>query len=634
MLQELRNQTQGIAFKIVVGLLIVVLAVFGFGAIDLFGSNDPDLARVNGDSLTQSQVGIQVERERRRMAAQAGESFDPASVDPVALQARVLEQMIARALIQQAADDLGVAASDDEVTQIIRANPNFGIDGKFEQERFRIVAQAMGYRPQDFVAEMRELLKLEQLQNGIASSGFSTTSDLGVYARILGQRRDLAWLSFTPDGFAARAEISDEEVQARYDENQVAYMTEESLDVAYLELRASALISDPSISVSDEDIAAAYEADRSAAPSGEERRSSHILVAVSDDRNEEAAREKIAAAAARLAAGEDFASVAKEFSDDTVSAQAGGDLGFAARGVFDPAFEEALFALPDPGALSEPVVTAFGVHLIRLDEVRAIEYPALDQVKAEIETRLRADQANQLFDERKRELDNLAFERPDDLVETGKMLGLEVQQADGITRTAGTGAFATTLVRDAVFADDVLDKGLNTPLLEPESGVALVARITTRHEPRAIPFAEVAETLKAEMIAEAASTLAEEARDAAQERLAQGEGAAEIALSYGLSWQRVEAARLGNTDVPRDVLDAAFRLDRPAGDGKSVGTVALAEGGTALITVTRVQDGSLEALTAQEREGLERIVAERTARLEFGSFYETLEEQASIRRFD
>jgi hypothetical protein len=96
----------------------------------------------------------------------------------------------------------------------------------------------------------------------------------------------------------------------------------------------------------------------------------------------------------------------------------------------------------------------------------------------------------------------------------------------------------------------------------------------------------------------------------------------------------VEAARLGNTDVPRDVLDAAFRLDRPAGDGKSVGTVALAEGGTALITVTRVQDGSLEALTAQEREGLERIVAERTARLEFGSFYETLEEQASIRRFD
>jgi peptidyl-prolyl cis-trans isomerase D len=71
------------------------------------------------------------------------------------------------------------------------------------------------------------------------------------------------------------------------------------------------------------------------------------------------------------------------------------------------------------------------VHLIRLDEVRAIEYPALDQVKAEIETRLRADQANQLFDERKRELDNLAFERPDDLVETGKMLGLEVQRERG-----------------------------------------------------------------------------------------------------------------------------------------------------------------------------------------------------------
>ncbi|MGA1371468.1 MAG: SurA N-terminal domain-containing protein [Pseudomonadales bacterium] len=634
MLQELRNQTQGVAFKIVVGMLIVVLAVFGFGAIDLFGSNDPDLARINGESLTQGQVGVQVERERRRIAAQAGDSFDPASIDPLALQARVLEQMIARALIQQAADDLGVAASDREVTEIIRNNPNFGIDGKFEQERFRIVAQAMGYRPQDFVAEMRELLKLEQLQNAIANSGFSTTEDLGVYARILGQRRDLAWLSFTPDRFAAQAGITDEDVRQRYDDNQSAYMTEESLDVEYLELSVSALASDAGISVSEDDVVAAYDADRAAAPVGEERRSSHILVSLTEERDEAAARQVIATAVARLAAGEAFAVVAKELSDDPVSAQAGGDLGFAGRGVFDPAFEDALFALTEPGALSEPVVTPFGVHLIQLEEIRETEYPALDQLRQEIEERLRTEQANQRFDERKRELDNLAFERPDDLLETAATLGLEVQTSSGITRDSGAGLFASALVREALFAADVLEKGLNSPLLEPETGVALVARVIKRHEPIAIPFDTLAEQLKSEMVTEAAAALAEEARSAAEERLRKGEAAAEIALTYGLSWQRVESARLGATDVPREVLDAAFRLDRPAADGKTVGTAPLSEGGTALITVTRVQDGSLGALTTAERQGLERIVAERVARLEFGSFYETLEEQASIRRFD
>ncbi len=634
MLQKMRNQTESLAFKIVVGILIVVLAVFGFGAIDLFSNNDPDMAEVNGEALTQGMVGVQVERERRRIAAQMGEEFDPSTLDPVQMQESVLEQMIARELMAQAARDLGLTASDSAVARTVRDNPNFAIDGRFEEGRYRMVTQALGYSPQDFLAETRELLTLEQLQSGIGRTAFSTDADLSSLARLLGQRRDLAWLSFDSEKFATQVSVSDADVETRYQENLADYQTPERLDVEYVTLRSATLVQDPSITVTEDAIVAAYETDRANAPTGEERSSRHILLTLKDDRDEQAAIKALSDVAARVAAGESFQDMAKAMSEDPGSAPSGGDLGFAGRGVFDPAFEAALFAIEQPGNLSPPTVTPFGVHLIQLEAVRAIEYPSLDAERPGIEARLRQEQADTLFDERKRELDNLAFERPDDLNSIAEELGLPREQLADITRDAGEGVFAQPEIRNALFVGDVLDKGFNTAVLEPEPGVAVVARVTNRHESAQIPLTDIAETLKTTMVNEAAQALAEDARETAETRLRAGDSVTDVALAYGLEWQRSEAARRGQAGVPPAVLDVAFRLDRPAEGAKSIGTATLESGASALVTVTRVQDGSLDALTGAERDNLRRLAEERSARVDFGGFYATLEQDANIERLD
>lgn len=634
MLQKMRNQTESLAFKVVVGILIVVLAVFGFGAIDLFSNNDPDMAEVNGEALTQSMVGVQVERERRRIAAQMGEAFDPATLDPVQMQESVLEQMIARELMAQAARDLGLTASDEAVARTIRNNPNFAIDGRFEEGRYRMVTQALGYTPQDFLAETRELLTLEQLQSGIGRTAFSTEADLASLARLLGQRRDLAWLAFDRDKFSTQVTVSDADVETRYQENLVDYQTPERLDVEFVTLRSAALAEDPSISVTEDAIIAAYETERANAPTGEERSSRHILLTLKDDRDEQAAIKTLTDVANRVAAGESFQDIAKTLSEDPGSAPTGGELGFAGRGVFDPAFETALFAIEEPGKLSPPTVTPFGVHLIQLDAVRAVEYPPLEAERADIEARLRQEQADTLFDERKRELDNLAFERPDDLASIAETLELTREELAGITREAGPDLFAQPEIRDALFAGDVLDKGFNTAVLEPEPGIAIVARVTKRHEPTQIPLAEIAEALKATLVNEAAQGLADEALAAAEARLRDGDRVTDVALAYGLEWQRSEAARRGQNGIPAAVLESAFRLDRPAEGAKSIGTATLEDGASALVTVTRVQDGSLDALTGAERDNLRRLAEERSARVDFGGFYATLEQDADIERLN
>jgi peptidyl-prolyl cis-trans isomerase D len=634
MLEKMRAQSQSFAFKVLLGILVFVLAVFGFGAFNLFSTGDPDLARVDGESITQGMVAVQAERERRRLAAQFGEQFDPGMIDPVRLQSAVLEQMITRTLLRQAADDLGLGASDTSVAATIRRNPNFQVDGKFEQGRYRLVAQGLGYSPQDFLDETREMLALEQLQSGIADSTLVTDQDLRDYARLLGQRRDLAYLPFPVDRFAEQVKVTDEEIAERYEENKAEYVTEEAVDLDVVELKVDDLLDDPSIEVTEDAIRQAYETDRAAAPAGEERRSRHILLTVNDQRDAAATEAEIKSLRARIEAGESFADVAKAASEDPGSAPQGGELGFAGRGVFDPAFEEALFALGAPGALSEPVKSEFGYHLIQLEEVRQVEYPAFELARTEIEQRLRREQAEALFAERVREIDNLAFEQPGSLDGVTTELGLAARQVAGVTRNQGPDLFAAEALRKAAFADEVLEKGFNSAAIEYEPGHVVVLRVAERHPSEQIPLEKVSDRLRDQLVSERARALAEEARAAAQAKLEAGEPVAEVALASGANWQRFEAVARGAQEIPREVMDVAFRLDRPAEGGKTVGSAELAGGGTAVVTVTRVQDGNLESMSESEVKSLRQLVADRTARLDLGGFYETLQRDADITRVD
>jgi peptidyl-prolyl cis-trans isomerase D len=634
MLQKLRAQSQSFAFKVLLGLIVVALSVFGFGALNLFAGGDPDLAEVDGESISQTMVAAQVEREKRRIAAQLGEQFDPGMIDPVRLQASVLEQMIRRTLLRHAADDLGMGASEERAATTIRGNQVFQVDGKYDPSRYDMVVQGLGYSRQDFFEETRELLALEQLQSGLASSVVYTERDLESNARLLGERRDLAYLPFPVARFASTVEVADEDIANRYEENRAQYVTPETVDVDLVELRVDDLVRDPSIEITEDALRQAYDTERQAAPAGEERRSRHILLELSDKRDAAAAKAEIEALRERIEAGESFADIATAVSEDPGSAKDGGDLGFAGQGVFDPAFEAALFALKEPGALSEPVETEFGYHLIQLEEVRAVEFPTFEALRTEVEQRLRREYAKQLFEERVDELDKLAFEQPDGLDGVSEAMGLTVRRVEGITRNNGPDAFAAEPLREAAFSPEVLEQGLNSAAVQPEPGHAFVIRVAERHPSEEIPLDDLRDELREQIVTERARELANEAASATRTRVEAGDPVADVALAQGVQWQRFEAAARGNEEIPPGILEVAFKLDRPAEGGKSVGIAELADGGTAVVTVTRVQDGNLASMSETEVAGLRRLVAERTTRLEIAGFYQTLEQEASISRVE
>ncbi|NNE53701.1 MAG: peptidylprolyl isomerase [Sulfitobacter sp.] len=141
-------------------------------------------------------------------------------------------------------------------------------------------------------------------------------------------------------------------------------------------------------SISDEALQAAYDAQYTDAEAETEYNASHILVESEEEAN---------ALVEELEGGADFATLAREKSTGP-SGPGGGSLGWFGKGMMVPSFEQAVIAL-EAGAISAPVETQFGWHVIRLNEVRQTEAPTLESVREELEQQIRQEIVQQTINE-------------------------------------------------------------------------------------------------------------------------------------------------------------------------------------------------------------------------------------------
>ncbi len=620
MLQQIRDKSRGVFGWIILGAIVVVLTLFGFGAFTAFVAGEPTVAKVGGTDITRAELEQAIDRQRRQMIAAMGDDIDADLLEDDALGGRVLSSLVQRTLLLEGARTSGMVVPEDEIDRTIVRMDEFRTDGRFDPERFRFVLASAGMSPTMFRRALSEDLLIEQLAGGLAGSSFTTRREVDAIAALLQQERDTAWLSFEPDSLREQVEVDESLLRDHYERNLERYYADEQVTVRYVMLDRADLVDE--IEVSEAAVRGAFERELEAFAEEEERRAAHILISVGARRSEEEALEKARSLSERLEEGEDFAALAREYSDDPGSAQDGGDLGFAGRDTFVPEFERALFAL-EPGAVSAPVVTQFGVHLIRLEEITSTEPPTFDERRRSLEARLREEGARSRFSELRQELDTLAFETPD-LVEPAETLGLEIREAGPFTRDGGEGPFAQREVVRAAFSRDVLEEGFNSSAIEISDGVVMVLRVAERERARQLAFTEVEERVREDFLASETRRLAREAAASALERLREGASTSSVAAGHDLTWERREGMTRNDMDVPSRIREAAFGLPRPMAEDRSTGSVELADGRQVLIVVTDVRTGDPGALSSMERQQLLDLLRNNVAEEEFETYRQAL----------
>lgn len=625
LMQKMRDGAQGIVAKVIIGLLVFVLAAFGFGTIDLFSVSEPVAATVNGDEVSQGDLEVAIARQRSILRAQMGENATDDLLDRMVTPGAVLNVLVDQTLLAQAADDLDLAVSERRVESRIRAD--FAGLVELDETSYRQRLAAAGYTPLTYQAELVDTERQSQLAGGFRETGFVTERELRRAAEVLTQRRDVAWLPLEAASFEGEVEVEEAEIEDRYLTEIQSYMTEEMFDFSFVRLARGAL--EAEVDVTDEEVVQRYEAEAAAlAEKPPRRRGAHILFEVGGERDAEAALALAAGTRARLDAGEAFEDLARELSEDIGSAADGGDLGMADRDTFVAPFADALWAL-EPDELSEPVESEFGVHLIKLLEVEEVLAPTLEERRDGIAAELRAQAAEELFTERLRELDEVAFENPESLEPLAEEFALTVERAPGVTRASLEGVLADRAVRDAAFGDEVLAQGFNSRAVATANDEAVVVRLDTRYPAEERPFEEVRDEIRAELVREQARFLAQDAAEAALAEFRAGAATAAIADRYASAWERADAAERRTPDAPQEILDAAFALAAPA-EGRVSDVAVMADGSRALVVVSAVNLGDFGALNDSDRAGIRVNLADMISARAVDALIGTLKTDADI----
>src|SRR5688572_2411682 len=611
---------------IVVIVLGLIAASFIFWNVDFGLTGATFAAKVNGEEIPLLEFDRALQ-DRQNQYQQIYRTELPEEVRRD-LRRVVIEGLVQDTALKQRVEDQGYRASNERVTQAVRDIAAFQIDGQFSFQNYQALLANRGYTPAGFEALQREALEVGDLQMGIANSSFLTPAELRRYIELYNQTREVAYALFELDRFNANVTIDDAAIQSRYENDQASYQTTETVDLEYIELALADVAAN--VEVTEEQLRAAYEQERERFETAEQRHARHILIEV-EEGQEDAARSRAESILARVRGGEDFAAVASEVTADAGTKAQGGDLGLITRGMLVGPFEDALFAM-QTGEVSEPVRSEFGFHIIRLDDIRAGEVQPFEAVREELASETKTREAESEFYDRANELGEEAFDAYDDLAAVAAASGLPIKTLMGFPRTGDPVAFENSAaVVQAAFAEEIVDSGRNTELIELAEDQVIVLRVTAHQLPTTKPLDEVREQIREELVRERAQVLAEEAAIAFLADIERGGDPAENAAARGGVWNPAMSVTRTDAAVPTEVLSAAFGMPKTDEAAPQRDVVALANGGQAVIVLTGVEAGEPESMTQDERDQRRAQLADQAARAELTGYAGNIRASADVR---
>ncbi len=629
MLQSIRDKAQGWIAWVIVILISIPFALWGIQEYLGLGQ-EPVVATVAGAEVTQRQVEQGVVAERERLRNQLGESYDPEMFPEGILAEQVRDRLIGDLVLLHAADKWGMRVGDEMLKGFIQSQSYFQSNGRFDPQLYQTVLRNNGFSQARYEQTTRQELVSIQLRQSLVNSSFSTERELTESARLLRQQRHISFARIKAEDFIAGVEASDEVVQDFYARNSAAYTVPERIKVAYLVLDLDAI--GKQVSVDEDTLRNYFEQNEDQYRTPEERQVRHILVKADGESGYEALA-KTEALRVRLLDGEDFAAVAREASDDPGSAGEGGDLGWVQRGMMVEPFENAAFSL-QTGVVSEPVLSQFGYHLIEVTDLREPGDTNFDDVRSDVETSYRRRDAENLYFDQAERLADIAYENPDSLKPAAEQLGLEIRTSDWFSRNDPPEELASPKVIASAFNDDVLVQRLNSERIEVRPELSVVLRVIEHQAERLKRLDEVRDQVVEAYRVEQAAKLAEAAGEAALAELDGGQTLAQLAEQRGWEIETPGAVQRAARRLSPRLLDKVFRLEHPSADRPSFGGVGLENGDYALITLEKVDDGSLDNWAETERERLSGEIRGQLAQGEFQAVVEELRRTSDIQLID
>jgi peptidyl-prolyl cis-trans isomerase D len=627
MLQTLRDKITGGFAAVFLGAIGVV---FVFWGVDFQSQADTFAAEVNGEV-------IQIDTVRRAWQQQQQmllQFMPDVPEDLIKSQQRsLMDGYVRKKLLTQRARELGYSVTDAELLRKLSEEPAFQESGKFSVARYKDILQRNNLIESQYEADVKNDMLAEQIQNTVLETSFIAPYELERRFALEKQQRELDYVLVAANSFNDQVEVTDQLVQKYYDSHKSEFEIPETVDLEYLELTRAA--AQANVSVTEAALKDYYEQVKDRFTSSERRRGRQILLTLEEGADEAAVKKQADELLAKAKApGADFAKLAKENSTDPGTAETSGEVDWQTRDGSVPEFSEAFFSMTKD-EIRGPVKTQFGYHIIKLEAVDLGAIRPFEEVRAELEQEFRRERSDAAFYEETQQMADKAFKALTELNSVAQEMKLEVRKVTGVTRQSAGALGNDPTILQAVFTEDVLERGQNSQLVAIGEDRALVLRVAARTPASVKPLAEVRAGIEAKVRAEQARAAAAKRGAEVLAKLKQGASWSAVAGEFNLSPAGKRWVTREDSIAPPKVLKAAFEAPVQVSEASPFyGSTTTDDGSFAVLGVSQVKPGEPSTESEQQRSARRDEVARSLGNFEFGAYYSEAKANAKIRRND
>lgn len=601
MLESMRKHAQGWLAKVILGAIILSFALWGIG--DYFTGNQIEtVAEIDGEAINHVEFLETYQRQLNSYSSMIGKQFTKEMADKLGVKEETVQTMINRRLMLAEAQALGLVVPDQAVVGTVQSNPAFQEAKSFSNSRYQGLVRQMGFAsPRDYENYLRQSILIDNLQRSIVDSAVVTDEEVKARFESKYEKRILSALIVNPESLEKGIEVSDEQARAWYESHGSLYLSPLKVELEVVEIDAAAL--EKNIEISDADIEQAYAERQSEFGSPEKRRISQILVRLARDASDEVramAEEKIKAAQQRLAAGESFAKVAKDVSQEPAAAQ-GGDLGEFEQGSLESELEKVVFEQLKLGEVSEMLTTEFGLSLVKLTAIKPAEEKALAEVRDSLRQQLKVKQAREEAYRLSQDLDN-ALGMEDSLAAAAAAVNLKLSKLGKLTTDSMLANPLLSASRDLQKQAFTMMPGDAVELVEVSEGHYVALEVKQRFEPETMAYDEVVKRVYDDVRADEARKKAQSIADDILQAAKSGSSIDQLAQNFAqpkyISKLVLRSGEGDDSSWISAVLPAAFRTPEASWVDATLNT----DQGVAVVYVSKVKPADAAAFDSKAAE--------------------------------
>jgi peptidyl-prolyl cis-trans isomerase D len=449
-MDSLRNFLTGPRLFIVIAACALPFVFLGTSSLGT--AFQGSIGTINGENVTQSDYNIATNIIAQRLQRIYGDDFDPNLLDQETLTQLIEQELTVQKVLLSQARSLGLVnkTTIKVAKEAIQQNPQFMIDGAFDEGIYEAQVAANGHTKQSYIDITSDLLASELYRQSVSSLSFSTDDEIKEIASLLEQTVDINFIKIDSAALKKNVVNTESELNDFYNTNQIMFYSDEARSFNYFLLTSD--IYKTKVNVPDGYIETAYSDYLSKANERTQIRISHIMIDKSNYDSEESAFQTIKDVETKISTGEDFSLLANTFSDDVVTKENGGDLEYFSNDVFPEEFGEAIkgLKLNDISSIIELDET---LHILKITEFNEAEILSMEDMSADMISELVSAESLALMNDDFELLDQMILQN-DDIGNIGSSIGQEILASEKYTSQDFNFDIKDPRIQDYVFSPD------------------------------------------------------------------------------------------------------------------------------------------------------------------------------------